>query len=455
MSRPPSTLIGRPPGARSRMVDPRGLRAATFALDPGPDIEAVELALGRPVPALATLPSTRRGFFISSGISMIATRGTAAHLDMSSETGEPWATSAAAEWLAGIPAEGDCPLPGIGPILVGALPFDPRQPGELVLPALAYVRAPDGSEWLTVVTPAGAPPLQGLERSDLPRARGPGRGTLASGRVLYADEKPFLRSVDRALAAIEDGLVRKVVLARHVDVEMPGNLSPAAVLQRLQALEPDCHSFAVVDDQSAFLGATPELLVSKRGSAVRTEPLAGTAGLNGDADSDRAAIEELLESAKDRMEHRMVVESIEAALSPLCEELVVPSQPGIRRFRSVAHLASTMTGALRGSRTSPSALDLVARLHPTPAVAGTPLLPALRLLGELEGGTRGRYSGPVGWCDSRGDGDFVVGIRSAEIRGETARMYAGAGIVDGSDPERELEETSSKLRSTLAALGVA
>ena len=260
----------------------------------------------------------------------------------------------------------------------------------------------------------------------------------------------FTDGVRRALAAIEAGRASKVVLARHVVASFDAPLDVADTLRRLRALEPDATVYCVVEPTGAFVGASPELLVSRRAMHVESRPLAGTVGLGGDPEADAAAMARLSASSKEADEHRQVVDDIVDVLAHYCEGRPLAVGPSVARLRSVAHLATKITGTLA----SPTdALALARALHPTPAVAGTPTAVAIDLLAELEPGGRGRYAGPVGWMDARGDGDFVVAIRGATLEEQQATVFAGAGIVAGSDPDQELAETTLKLETALAALG--
>ena len=181
-------------------------------------------------------------------------------------------------------------------------------------------------------------------------------------------------------------------------------------------------------------------------------PLAGTAARSGDPDSDRKAEAALLASAKERSEHRVVVDAITSALAPVVERLEVPDGPVIRELRNVSHLGTSITGTLaKRDHDYPSVLELVGLLHPTPAVAGTPVDLALDYLTKLEELDRDRYAGPVGWVDARGDGEWYLAIRSAIVEGSSARLFAGVGIVADSDPAAELAETQLKLQAFLAA----
>jgi menaquinone-specific isochorismate synthase len=256
-------------------------------------------------------------------------------------------------------------------------------------------------------------------------------------------------AVADAVAAIGRGDVDKVVLARAVEVTADGPLVVADVLRRLIALFPSCTTFSI----DHFVGASPELLVGRSDEDIHCRPLAGTVARSGDPDTDARLAAGLLASAKNRREHAFVVDRVTQLLSPLCDDLDAPSEPVIMQLRNVAHLATPIHGRLSGPASArPSALALAALLHPTPAVAGTPTDAALDLIAELEGEPRGRYAGPVGWVDADGDGEWVVGIRSAEIDGPRARLMSGVGVVAGSDVDAELAETQLKLQALLAAI---
>lgn len=251
-----------------------------------------------------------------------------------------------------------------------------------------------------------------------------------------------------ALGRIRARELTKVVPAALCKVSASGALDPAAALASLGALYPECVRFGFQRGEAVFLGASPERLVDKRGAAVETEALAGTAPRR---DDDARAAAALLESDKDRREHHAVVEAIEGALSPLCRDLRVPGAPVVRTLRNVHHLATP----IRGTLARPAhVLELVRLLHPTPAVCGTPREAAMRWIAAHEPAPRGWYTGAVGWFDAAGDGAFSVAIRSGVLSQREAWLYAGAGVVEGSDPGLEYAETRTKLAPMLAALGL-
>ena len=224
------------------------------------------------------------------------------------------------------------------------------------------------------------------------------------------------------------------------------------ILARLHALFPSCMVFSI----EGFIGASPELLVSRKGSAIRAHPLAGTIARSGDTETDAKLAANLLASPKDRWEHSLVLGTFQDLLAPLCDELDIPSMPSIVALRNVSHLGTLITGSLRARDVAdgkaPSALQLAGLLNPTAAVGGVPTGAAIACQQALEPEPRGTYAGPVGWVDAAGNGEWAVGLRSARIKGNRARMFAGGGIVADSDPMSELVETQLKLQALLAAV---
>ena len=350
--------------------------------------------------------------------------------------------------LASLPPPGT-PTEGL-PVALGALPFRPDDPAELVVPSLALTEGRGGALAVLVAEPGGHDRVlaDALSAAEATRASGPhllpDAFRLASSRP-HAD---FLERVGLALNEVRSGRLDKVVLAREVVVEANRPFVPADLLERLRALHPSCTTFHV----DGFLGATPELLVRRRSDELASDPLAGTAPRSGDPEADRRGGEALLASAKERTEHRAVVEAIAAGFGPITAELEVP-EPEIVGLRNVSHLRTRIRGRLarRPDGGLPSALEVLAAIHPTPAVAGTPVELALDYLHKCEELDRGRYAGAGGFVRADGDGEFHLGIRSAALEGSTARLMAGVGIVADSDPAHELRETQLKLQAVLAA----
>ncbi|MDD2868686.1 isochorismate synthase MenF [Neomegalonema sp.] len=268
----------------------------------------------------------------------------------------------------------------------------------------------------------------------------------------------YMQAVAEALKLLrreEDAELRKVVLSRSVAILADRPIDREALLARLGE-DPSVTVFCAPlsglgEPPRALLGATPELLVSRKGRMVASHPLAGSARRGADPETDRRQSEGLLASEKDQREHAAVVEAVADALAPLCLRLNAPKSPSLRATAAMWHLGTRIEGELRED--VPVA-ELLAHLHPTPAVCGLPRAAAARAISRLEGYDRGFYAGAVGWLDEAGDGEWHVSLRCAEIAGEKARLYAGAGVVPGSDPAAEAEETSAKLVTMLRALGV-
>ncbi|MFN2581665.1 MAG: isochorismate synthase MenF [Candidatus Dormibacteria bacterium] len=276
-------------------------------------------------------------------------------------------------------------------------------------------------------------------------------------RVLHTahepDEAAYEDAVAEVLRSIDAGAAEKVVLARTLVIESDTTLDPALIASRLAAADPDCHVFAAAlpGGAHALVGASPEMLVRRRGDRVASDPLAGSAARSQDGSEDRDRADALLRSVKDRREHRLVAEAVAETLAPYCTALDVAAQPSLLATATLWHLHTAIRGRLHAD--APDALSLAAALHPTPAVCGTPRDAALARIRELEPFDRRFYAGIVGWVDASGDGEWVIALRCAEVSGRTARLYAGAGIVAGSEPEAEDRETDVKFEAMLRALG--
>jgi isochorismate synthase len=343
----------------------------------------------------------------------------------------------AAAVLASFDVDDEVGLPGCGPVAFGALPFDPAVSGSVHVPAEVFGRAEDGTRWHTTIeidTPAGD------DRA--PRRPAPSRFTVEPTRT----PESWCDLVERATKLMTDDGLRKVVLAREVTVTADEPFEIEVVLDRLRAAYPGCHVFSV----DGFVGASPELLVSRVGDIVRSHPMAGTAPRGGDPTSDARLAASLLASTKDRQEHQITIDMVHDTLLPWCSYLDYEAEPSIVPVANVQHLATLVEGRL--SSPAPSVLELVRALHPTPAVCGSPLDAALAFIRAQEGFDRGRYAGAVGWVDSRGNGTWAVSVRCADIAGPVARVCAGNGIVPDSDPATELAETRAKLQAMLSAL---
>jgi isochorismate synthase len=264
-----------------------------------------------------------------------------------------------------------------------------------------------------------------------------------SPRPDVASRERWEGTVEEILGAIDAGEVSKVVAARCSMVEVQGATEPASTLEALGERYPGCTRFCVEAGGAWFLGATPERLVRKRGRAVATEALAGSAGPGEGAD--------LLEDPKIRREHELVLTDMTARLAPLCDG-VQAGEPELLELSNVVHRKTSIRAE---AREGVSVLDVVVALHPTPAVGGVPREVALRWIAKREPDARGWYAGPLGWLDASGDGEFIVALRSALVCDGRAWLFAGAGIVRGSRPADEFDETELKLTAMREALEAA
>ena len=260
----------------------------------------------------------------------------------------------------------------------------------------------------------------------------------------------YAGAVAEAARRIRAGVLRKVVLARTIEVSAGRAFDPRRLAHRLRAVDPEAFSFIAPTDDGVLVGASPELLVARQGTEIRAVPRAGSAPRSGDPQRDQANGDALAASAKDREEHAAVVDAIAAVLEPLCESLTWDPEPALHSTPNVWHLSTRFRGRLR--EPVPTALELALALHPTPAVGGAPRAEALALMQQLEGFDRGSYAGPVGWVDAEGNGTWAIALRCALLRADRATLYAGAGIVGESDPDGELDETERKFRAFLDAL---
>lgn len=326
---------------------------------------------------------------------------------------------------------------GDTPILLGALPFDVRRPAALLAPT-AVTRGETLPAWPT---------------GPLPEVR------IAAAVPAPADYRARVSRARDQLAAPET-LLRKVVLARSLRLTANAPLDARVILRRLAAADPTAYGY-LADLTPAgdgytgatLVGASPELLVARSGDRVACQPFAGSAPRAADPELDAANGAALISSAKNRHEHQLVIDTMRAVLEPLCADLTIAAEPHLSRTAAVWHLCTPIRGRLRD--TSTTAIDLALALHPTPAVGGVPTRAATELIAELEG-DRGFYAGAVGWCDARGDGHWVVSLRCAQLSADrrTAVARAGGGIVAESDPDTEVDETTTKFATILTALGV-
>ena len=336
---------------------------------------------------------------------------------------------------------------GAGPLAFGSFVFDPDHSGgrsRLVVPRVIVGRR-DQRAWLTVLADAGADPAMTV----------PGRGTptRAPGVVRVADDpRAQARWCDRVAEAVHlietDGL-EKVVLARAVTARASEPIDVRHLVGALAREYPGCWTFCV----DSLVGASPEMLVRRERGLATSRILAGTIRRTGSEETDLKLAGALARSSKNLIEHELAVESVAEALAPLCSGMNVPESPYVLELPNVLHLATDVTAV---AHKKASSLRLAAALHPSAAVCGTPTAVARATIAELEGLDRDRYSGPVGWIDSRGDGEWAIALRCGLVDADDPRridLFAGCGIVADSDPGEELAETKAKLVPMLDALG--
>lgn len=366
--------------------------------------------------------------------------------------------------LAAIPCDDEVQQPGSGVLALGALPFLDTMAGHLIVPrfSMGIGRDPDGTthRWATAVGPNDVPLPETDELFDsviwqygvAPDDAAPNDVTVMDLQTPLPTED-YTDLVARTVATMNTpgAPLQKVVLSRSVTVTLSGPLSLSLVLRRMRVHEPNCTIFSMPVPDGTFFGASPESLVARQGPRVSCHPLAGTIARGTTARRDADAQRWLAGSAKDHREHRFVVEDIAAVLTPLCTTLTVPAEPSLVAFRSVAHLGTRIEGRLAAPT---SVLELVHKLHPTPAVGGTPREAALATIADGEPVRRDYWAGPVGWVDAAGNGEWVIGIRSARLHEDTqsVTLQAGAGVVADSVPQDEGTETNIKLATVLESL---
>ncbi|HGN9370339.1 TPA: isochorismate synthase EntC [Citrobacter pasteurii] len=319
------------------------------------------------------------------------------------------------------------------PIMVGAIPFDTRQPSSLFIPeswqSFSRTAKQQSARYFTAHQS-----LNVVERKSIP------------------EQDFFEDMVARAAALTATPEVDKVVLSRLIDVTADANIDSGALLERLIAQNPASYNFHVpIEDGGVLIGASPELLLRKEGDHFSSLPLAGSARRQPDDVLDREAGIRLLASEKDRHEHELVTQAMKAVLRDRSRELQLPSSPQLVTTPTLWHLGTPFEGKANAQE---NALTLACLLHPTPALSGFPHLVAQKLIAELEPFDRELFGGIVGWCDSQGNGEWVVTIRCAKLLRNQVRFFAGAGIVPASSPIAEWRETGAKLSTMLNVFGL-
>ncbi|MDN5861453.1 MAG: chorismate-binding protein [Pseudonocardia sp.] len=344
-------------------------------------------------------------------------------------------------FTAGIDVRNEVGVAGTGPLAFASFTFADESTGSVLVVPRVVVGRRDGVCWITEFSAGDGPSAV--------RSVSPVRPT---GTVRYADGElsvaGYRSAVAEAARRMRRGDLDKAALAHDLVAISDDRLDGRFLLGGLARRYPTCWSFAV----DGLVGATPELLVRRRAGTVSARVLAGTSWLGEGGAADSAAIaRQLLNSAKDRHEHAIAIESLVTSLRPLCTALEVPRMPGVIALRNVSHLASDVRGTLPAVD-PPSLFRLAEAVHPTAAVGGTPRAAAVALIAELERMDRGRYAGPVGWIDAEGDGELGIALRCAQLDGRYARLYAGCGIVAESNPDTEVREAAAKLLAVREAL---
>lgn len=330
---------------------------------------------------------------------------------------------------------------GTGPILFTSFSFDESEESLLVIPQVVVGQRKDKS-WITWIGEGGAPVLGTASPTNTAQeitwSEGSLNNTSWQGRVAAAVEK------------IKAGELEKVVLARDIIATSQSEISHRSLITNLENEYPSTWVFQVGN----LIGATPELLVRLSKSLVTSRVLAGTIRKTGDDDRDLALAGSLAKSSKDLEEHEYAVRSVSEALAPYCSSTNIPESPFVLHLANVMHLATDVTGVVNDSALPVDIFTVITSLHPSAAVCGTPTDKARVLIGELEDMNRGRYAGPVGWIDARGDGEIGIALRCGELSPDkkSIRLFAGCGIVAGSDPEKELAESQAKLAPMRTAL---
>ncbi len=403
---------------------------------------SIEAANGEPIDLLGVLPSDQPVAWIRRGEGLVGW-GEAARLQV---RGDETFSRTQRWWnrlLAGAHIEDTVDMPGTGPVAFASFAFDLNGLSEIVVPQVV-IGTKGGQSWITTVNDAKFDTSTLTQGSSTPVP--PAAVNWTTGSLSTDDWK---KAVATAVERINGGELDKVVLARDLIAHIDGEIDVRFLINRLAVAYPTCWTFVVKN----LFGATPELLVRRTGDVVMSRVLAGTVRRQGDVSTDSELATALLKSDKDLSEHAYAVNSVARALAAHCTDLEVPEKPQVLELSNVQHLATDVTGQLA---IEAPILALVASLHPTAAVCGTPTERAKSVITELEGMNRRRYAGPVGWFDNHGEGEFGIALRCAEINPEekTIRSFAGCGIVAGSDPEMELAESIAKLAPIRDSLNV-
>jgi menaquinone-specific isochorismate synthase len=329
---------------------------------------------------------------------------------------------------------------GTGPILFTSFAFSPDEESVLIIPKVVIGQRANQS-WITWLGEIAQPNL--LEKKE-PLANPEyswRNGTLTTAQ--------WEERVAVAIHAIQSRTIDKVVLARDLNGTANVAIDPRPILRKLAVEYPSTWCFSI----AGLVGATPELLLRLNRAMVTSRVLAGTIGKTGDDEKDLALAASLARSSKDLEEHEYAVRSVAESLASFCTSTNVPDSPFVLHLANVMHLATDVTGAVLEGPTHVDVFTILEKLHPSAAVCGTPTDAAAKVIADLEGMSRGRYAGPVGWIDARGDGELGIALRCGQIEEKEIRLFAGCGIVAGSNPQRELAESQAKFAPMLNALG--
>ena len=329
---------------------------------------------------------------------------------------------------------------GTGPVLFASFSFSPDEESVLIIPQVIVGKKGDKS-WITWIGSSPQPDLN-VTPPDLIH------NSITWDSDEHADDA-WKSRVSTAVDRIQSGKLDKVVLARDFTGHADQDIEPRTILKKLAAEYPSTWNFSV----AGLVGATPELLLRLSRKMVTSRVLAGTISKTGNDERDLALAASLARSSKDLEEHLYAVKSVADALEPFCTSTNVPDAPYVLHLANVMHLATDVTGAIAEKLAHVDAFTILEQLHPSAAVCGTPREQAGQLITEIESMSRGRYAGPVGWIDAAGDGELGIALRCGQIDGDSIRIFAGCGIVAGSDPDKELAESVAKLvpmRSALA-----
>ena len=330
---------------------------------------------------------------------------------------------------------------GTGPILFSSFSFDPNEISVLVIPEI-LIGQKNGKSWITWIGDVKQPNLEKINTAPV------------SGEIKWQEgsisEQAWQSQVSSAINAIKSNKLEKVVLARDITATSKTEIGVRSLLQRLEIEYPSTWIFLV----DGLIGATPELLVRLSKSLVTSRVLAGTIRKSGNEDRDLTLAASLAKSSKDLEEHKYAVRSVADALATFCSSTNVPEAPFVLHLSNVMHLATDVTGVLNNSAKQSDIFTLIAQLHPSAAVCGTPALEAKKLIVELEQMNRQRYAGPVGWIDANNDGEIAIALRCGQLSNDrnSIRIFAGCGIVAGSDPATEFAESQAKLMPMRTAL---